>query len=331
MVPADEVESDAESNASSSSSASDPSFINVDFDFLPPNPSLDEPAIRRLLRQLFYTHADALDLFSLSDYLCSAPNGVGTVLKVEGDEEQDPFAFIGAVQLGAKESDDATKKASKLATDYLAKHLPSDSPVKALLSQQDARPYLYLHERFINLPPQVAPPLYRLVTEELAASLEGKEKPTHVLFFSRVFSSEAYSDDEDDGEDEEGSKPGPMKVDGEDDDGDDDDKPRGMRGSKAKAKAKTAAMKKRRTAPHSRDKGERLPLGHFRPEDPLLAKIPGAKTGTFRFPAPQNAQEGFESPLFGHVIALKWEDVVGGALWEKLGEQLVGTEGAQPA
>ena len=51
-------QSDASSSSSkgSSSDEEDPDFINVDFDFRSPIP-IDEIAIKRLLVQLFHTHA----------------------------------------------------------------------------------------------------------------------------------------------------------------------------------------------------------------------------------------------------------------------------------
>lgn len=86
---------------SDDSSSSDPSFINVDFDFRSPQ-EVDEPALRRLLRQLFHTHANALELHKISEKTIelAGKESLGTVIKVEGDEDQDPFSFVSALPLG---------------------------------------------------------------------------------------------------------------------------------------------------------------------------------------------------------------------------------------
>lgn len=89
---------------SDDSSSSDPSFINVDFDFRSPQ-EVDEPALRRLLRQLFNTHANALELHKVSEKMIALAEkeGTGTVIKVEGDEDQDPFGFVTALPLSVSD------------------------------------------------------------------------------------------------------------------------------------------------------------------------------------------------------------------------------------
>lgn len=100
--------SDASSSSSSSKGSSsdeeDPDFINVDFDFRSPIP-IDEIAIKRLLVQLFHTHAPDLALNELSQRivdLADAEKGQlqrGTVVKVEGDEDGDPYAVVSGWSL----------------------------------------------------------------------------------------------------------------------------------------------------------------------------------------------------------------------------------------
>ncbi|CAO1617708.1 unnamed protein product [Parajaminaea phylloscopi] len=336
-----------DSDASSSSSGSDVSFINVDFDFRAPT-EIDEAALRRLLRQLFHTHANSLNLYDVTSHILELGDAektktpLGTVIKVEGDEDQDPFSFVSAVRLGR-----ADQVASKTLTSYLSKHLPAASPIADVLTKAAAanaaeasRPYLYLHERFINLPPQTAPPLYRLLTDELNAATsasEDKQEPTHVLFLSRVFSAEAYSDDED----EPMTAVGPAGEDGQNDDDDDDDdddeedRPRGLQGAKrrkglAGAKqvaAAAAAAARRRPAAAKGPRGERLAWGHFRPEDVILESHAVAQE-TFRFPPPQEAEESYESPLYARVLLLEWAKVKSGKIWDEMDSQLAAAAAA---
>lgn len=102
----DDSDSDADSDASE-----DPTFINVDFDFRAPA-EMDEAALRRLLRQLFHTHANDLELYKVSEEMIrlaagsqeSGEGGMGTVIKVEGDEDQAPFAFVTGIELNVSAS-----------------------------------------------------------------------------------------------------------------------------------------------------------------------------------------------------------------------------------
>lgn len=182
----------------------------------------------------------------------------------------------------------------------------------------------------------MAPPLYRLLTEEIVASTSssGKGEPSHAVFFGRVFSKEAYSDDED----EPMNGPGAAAE-------DDEDKPRGMKGAKRrKGIAKKAKLPV--------NKGERRDWGYFRPEDELLEKVSlsasagrevntssrdrplttrhlcyypsqhASHTHTYRFPPPQNAEDSYESPLYGRIVLVEWEKVKSGALWDQLEGEL---------
>ncbi|CAO1633400.1 unnamed protein product [Sympodiomycopsis kandeliae] len=266
---------------SDDSSSSDPSFINVDFDFRAPS-EIDEAALRRLLRQLFNTHSNALQLHQVSEKIIelASSQGLGTVIKVEGDEDQDPFGFVSAIPLGGSDA------ASQLLSSYLSKQLPTGSPLSSLVSSPSS--VIYLHERFINLPAQTAPPLYRILTDEVSSS--SSSAPSHVFFFSRVFSSDAYSDDEDADQDE--------------------DKPRGLKGAT-----------KRRKKIVKDERGEKKEWGYFRPEDEILERF-ASHTHTFRFPPPQEAEESYESPLYGRIVVVDWNKIVSGEIWNQMDIEL---------
>lgn len=203
--------------------------------------------------------------------------------------------------------------------------MPSTSEANKLLSSSSsssaadvssARPYLFLHERFINLPAQTAPPLYRLVTEELIQSLTTpSEEPTHVLFLSRVFSSDAYSDDEADGAGGGGGN----------DDEDDEDRPRGMKGA---AKRRRRANKPKKPTAAAAEAADTW--GHFRPEDTILERH-ASSIETYRFPPPSEAEESYESPLFGRVIVVEWSKVKTGQIWDEMDAELGAGAGAVAA
>lgn len=295
---------DVEPNDSGSDSDGSemPDFINVDFDFRAPQ-EIDFLALKRLLQQLFYTHSTKLDLSALADHVVklSTGEGVGTAIKVEGDEDQDPYAFVSAIDLDGSE---AALSLTKYLLEVLNKPASKgfhDLVKSAASSTSTAAPVtVILHERMVNMPPQVAPPLYKLLNEELQASRSSKDPkpaaPSHYLFYSRVFSADAFSDDE------------AM-------DEDDDDEPSGIAGARrrraklAKREAKKAGAKK--DAPKTRAIADGMglsgaseeELGLFHPEDVAIAQF-ASHTLTFRFPPPPDAADSFEAPLFGRLAAV---------------------------
>lgn len=288
-----------------SDGSEEPDFINVDFDFRAPE-EIDFQAVKRLLQQLFYTHNTKLDLSSLADHVVktSTTQGVGTTIKIVDDEDQDPYAFVSAIALSSekKEGSEATNSLTKYLLEVTSK--PASKSVHDLIkssasSTSTSAPVMaVLHERMVNMPPQVAPPLYKMLLEEVRASLASTSatQPSHYLFFSRVFSADAFSDDE------------AM-------DEDDDDEPSGLAGARkrkaklARREAKKAGAKK--DAPKSRAISDGMALnaaagssdeelGLFHPEDIAISKF-ASNSLTYRFPPPPDASDSFEAPLFGRI------------------------------
>jgi protein BCP1 len=72
-------------------------LINVDFDFLSPNPDVDYQAIKRLLRQLFGRDAEQFDLHELTELILAQPN-IGSTIKTDG-EESDPYALLTVLNM----------------------------------------------------------------------------------------------------------------------------------------------------------------------------------------------------------------------------------------
>lgn len=287
-----------------SDGSEEPDFINVDFDFRAPE-EIDFLALKRLLQQLFYTHNTKLDLSSLADSVIktSTSQGVGTTIKIVDDEDQDPYAFISAITLSSEKKDgsEAANNLTKYLLEVTSK--PSSKSVhdaikSAASSTSASAPIMaVLHERMVNMPPQVAPPLYKMLVEEVRASLnsESLPSPSHYLFFSRVFSADAFSDDE------------AM-------DEDDDDEPSGLAGArKRKAKLARREAKKagaKRDAPKAKSISDGMALsgagsadeelGLFHPEDIAISKL-ASHSLTYRFPPPPDASDSFEAPLFGRI------------------------------
>lgn len=301
---AEDEEPRADGSDYDSDGSEEPDFINVDFDFRAPE-EIDFLALKRLLQQLFYTHNTKLDLSALADHVVktSTSQGVGTTIKVVGDEDQDPYAFVSAIMLSSEkeEGSEAANSLSKYLLEVTSKPASKaihDAIKSASSSTSTNAPVMaVLHERMVNMPPQVAPPLYKMLLEEVRASLAATSAttPSHYLFFSRVFSADAFSDDE------------AM-------DEDDDDEPSGLAGArKRKAKLARREAKKagaKRDAPKARGISDGMglsgagqgdeELGLFHPEDIAISKMASHST-TFRFPPPPDASDSFEAPLFGRI------------------------------
>ena len=69
--------------------------------------------------------------------------------------------------------------------------------------------------------------------------------------------------------------------------------------------------------------GEKRDWGYFRPEDEILESftVPNS-SHTFRFPPPREAEESYESPLYGRIILVEWDKVKTGAIWQEMEKQL---------
>ncbi len=80
-------------------------MINVDFVFNAPS-DIDFDALKRLFIQLFYTHAPKLDTGAIADFIIKASKEqqLGTVIKVQDDEDNDPFAVVSAAEVSVSAS-----------------------------------------------------------------------------------------------------------------------------------------------------------------------------------------------------------------------------------
>lgn len=183
------------SDGESTSSSFAPSAIDVSFNFVAPS-EIDFQALKRLAQQLYYTHAPDLDLGVLADHVIKLGMGnssvaaasgddapphdaLGTVVKVEDDEDGDPFAFASAIDLSQANSSSSSTSgpSSKALRDYYARVLTSNPGASSSTAAQKIHAALQsshvvqvFHERMVNMPPQIMPPLYRMLFDEISAS-----------------------------------------------------------------------------------------------------------------------------------------------------------------
>lgn len=186
-------------------------MINVDFDFYNPNPLLDDIALKRLLSQLLHTDSQLFDIHALASYILSEASRmrVGSTVKVDG-EESDPYAYVSVVDLGLKSDVMAPL------VDYLVSQLPEGGetgPFRDLLSSSSSstsaaaaannavtapRIALIISERLVNLPVQLMPPMYKMMTDEVGTRVSEGVIPrgfTHYLLLSRVYKMEGDEDE----------------------------------------------------------------------------------------------------------------------------------------
>lgn len=288
--------SDDEDGYSTSSSYA-PSAIDVSFNYVAPV-EIDFMALKRLIQQLYHTHSIDVDLGCLADYIIQAGNveklgegALGTVVKVEDDEDGDPFAFVSSLHV-SKDGGSASQALycyyDKVCTAASTSNADARA-IKSLLDNSNGTHSVLqiFHERMINLPPQIMPPLYRMLFEEIRTN-EQLRSSSYLLFFSRVFSIDALSDE--DGEEDEVAAPS-----------------RARRQKSKKSKKSTPLQNKAITKVSSAKVGaadEANEMGLFHPEDAILAKY-AIHTFTFAFPAVKDSDDSFNAPMYGKIVLLK--------------------------
>ncbi|CAG7852360.1 Protein bcp1 [Serendipita indica DSM 11827] len=170
-------------------SDSDVSIVDVDFDFCDFRPQTDYIAIKRLLQQLFHTDASLFHLGAIADLVLSQDD-VGSTVKTDG-VDSDPLAFLAVINLHEHNNHPELG----VLRDYLLSKLSANpdfqKTVSTLLESDDSGHHLglVLGERVYNMPPQVMPPSYKMLQDEIQWAIEDN-KPyrfSHLLILSRVF------------------------------------------------------------------------------------------------------------------------------------------------
>ncbi|KAJ1805868.1 Mss4p nuclear export, partial [Coemansia sp. RSA 2599] len=200
--PSTHEPSDNESDAGSDTSVGSNEIVEVDFEFFDPKEQ-DYHAIKRLLMGVFGDDSEDFDIGSLAD-LCLAQTAIGSTVKM--DETGDPYAFLTV--LGMQEH--GQKEVVGQIRQYLLKKVPgSEKPrLEKILA---ANVGLVLNERIINMPPQIVPPMFRMLMEELGwAKEDGKpvDFDYYLVMAPMYRETEAEGLDNDDDEDEDKEEQG---------------------------------------------------------------------------------------------------------------------------
>ncbi|KAJ1650393.1 Mss4p nuclear export [Dispira simplex] len=200
--------SDSESNASGSDSDNAmEEVINVDFEFFDPRES-DYHSIKQFLNQHFGEDGETLELSGLADLIVKQPL-IGTCVKVE--QEGDPYAMLTVLNMNQY----ATHPTMQKIGNYLIHKSQPNSVAHTLLKEllepgASRRVGLILSERFLNMPPQITPPMYRMLAEEIQWAVEDKEpyEFDYYIIVAKVYKEvQSTVDEKDDDGDEVGGHP----------------------------------------------------------------------------------------------------------------------------
>ncbi|KAL6719247.1 Mss4p nuclear export [Lecanora helva] len=180
--------SSSESSSEESSSEDETNIVDIEFEWFDLEPKYDFHGLKTLLRQLLDVDAQLFDLSALTDLILSPP-GLGSTVKVEG-KESDPYAFLTVLNLHEHKD--------KVVIQDIVNYVKTQSSHVQSLSQLDghiapkstSRVGLILTERLLNMPLEVAPPLYKLLLKELSRAIEEEEERydfTHYLILSKTY------------------------------------------------------------------------------------------------------------------------------------------------
>ncbi|TVY21308.1 Protein BCP1 [Lachnellula arida] len=169
-----------------SGSDDDVDMVNVEFEWFNFKPDVDFHGLKSLLRQLLDVDSQLFDLSALADLILSQAT-LGSTVKVDG-EDTDAYAFLTILNL----HEHREKKVVKDLTQYIAEKSKSNQTLSALssiLSSPSSQVGLVLAERMINVPSEVAPPMYSMLIDEIEAAVEDKEpyEFTHYLILSKTY------------------------------------------------------------------------------------------------------------------------------------------------
>ncbi|KAL5495809.1 BCP1 [Sanghuangporus weigelae] len=170
---------------------SDVSLVNVDFDFFDPNPNVDFIALKRLLAQLFQADAELFHLNELAELILSQPL-VGTTVKTDGIEG-DPYAYLTVLNMHVHQNHPSIKALIQYVLQKSGSSPLLHATLQSLLSPEGLRSEKHvgfvLSERLVNMPVQVVPPMYRMLTDEIKWAVDDNEpyRFTHYLFLTRTY------------------------------------------------------------------------------------------------------------------------------------------------
>ncbi|KAF5243647.1 hypothetical protein FAUST_2730 [Fusarium austroamericanum] len=160
-------------------------MVNVDFEWFNFDPEVDFHGTKTLLRQLFDVDANLFNMSALADLVLSQPT-IGSTIKVDG-KANDAYALLTVLNTAVHQDKEPMKDIIK----YLVEKAQTNSslaPIADVLSS-GKHVGLVFSERLINMPSELAPPLYSMLVDEVEAAMEDKEPYnfSHFLILSKTY------------------------------------------------------------------------------------------------------------------------------------------------
>ncbi|KAM0298600.1 hypothetical protein ACHAPM_008674 [Fusarium culmorum] len=160
-------------------------MVNVDFEWFNFDPEVDFHGTKTLLRQLFDVDANLFNMSALADLVLSQPT-IGSTIKVDG-KANDAYALLTVLNTAVHQDKEPMKDIIK----YLVEKAQTNSslaPIADVLSS-GKHVGLVFSERLINMPSELAPPLYSMLVDEVEAAVEDKEPYnfSHYLILSKTY------------------------------------------------------------------------------------------------------------------------------------------------
>ncbi|GAA0165262.1 hypothetical protein LIER_20708 [Lithospermum erythrorhizon] len=164
--------------------------VQADFAFFDPKPS-DFHGVKILL-QTFLDNKE-WDLSGFVDLILEQTT-VGTVVKIEDDEDEIIYSVVSALNLDRYKDFECIKEIKKFLFD-VCREEDVLSSLRTILEEQAKEVGLLVSRRVVNLPPQLLPPLYDSLFDEISWATE--DEPTdelrntfrfkHYLVISKIY------------------------------------------------------------------------------------------------------------------------------------------------
>ncbi|KAL3512446.1 hypothetical protein ACH5RR_025163 [Cinchona calisaya] len=168
-------------HSDSSDDAEFEGVVQADFAFFDPKPD-DFHGVKVLLQN--YLDDKLWDLSGFVDLILGQTT-VGSVVKIEDDEDEGVYAFVTALNLGRYKDYKCIMELKEFLLKACREDVPSN--LKSLLGEKAHVVGLLVSQRVVNLPPQLLPPLYDALFDEVSWATE--DEPTEELQKSFCFKS----------------------------------------------------------------------------------------------------------------------------------------------
>ncbi|KAL7000931.1 hypothetical protein U1Q18_002083 [Sarracenia purpurea var. burkii] len=148
--------------------------VQADFAFFDPKPD-DFHGVKVLLQT--FIENKQWDLSGFVDLILGQTT-VGTIVKIEDDEDDTPYSIVTALNLGRYKDHKCIKELKEFLL-KICKEKDVVDNLKLFLGAQAQNVGLLVSQRFVNLPPQLLPPLYDALFDEVSWATE--DEPTEEL------------------------------------------------------------------------------------------------------------------------------------------------------